>query len=495
MVTRIEHLSDELILEIFEYLKPHILFDTFYNLNKRFNSILNDVHLSIDLKYKMSKTLFDQYCHKILNHKQRRQQIFYLKLSNTRTFGQIGLFIKNCCIESFINLRSLIINNVSLADLKVIASKLKYLQYLYYVKVKRAEPGNPLEEEEHYIYNTICAHKSLKICSLLDFGDLLGRIHHDMTSTLEYVSVDVHDKHDLVNLIYSFPKIKRLVVSCESTSSSSLVLRHPSIPFGPSLRYFHLTETDILFEEVELLLKSFYQIQQFSFSSGNSDFCNGSRWQNLLSSMPLLSKFKLYVYISKVQSASIIAPLLASFHTEYWLKRKWYMACDYDTSKCDLEFHSFPYHYRYIKVGSSIQTTTTCNNEFLALNTGKPISSPTRIEVDELDVCDYNELRHTKCQYFNVKTLYLGYMLELSNPSVLDDLGRTIDLSNLKELRMWPYDWWPFETFERLLDLSLNISSLMLSADYLLRLIKSSDHVCQRLVMINELCLSGDGKV
>ncbi|CAF1624092.1 unnamed protein product, partial [Didymodactylos carnosus] len=286
MVTRIEHLSDELILEIFEYLKPHILFDTFYNLNKRFNSILNDVHLSIDLKYKMSKTLFDQYCHKILNHKQRRQQIFYLKLSNTRTFGQIGLFIKNCCIESFINLRSLIINNVSLADLKVIASKLKYLQYLYYVKVKRAEPGNPLEEEEHYIYNTICAHKSLKICSLLDFGDLLGRIHHDMTSTLEYVSVDVHDKHDLVNLIYSFPKIKRLVVSCESTSSSSLVLRHPSIPFGPSLRYFHLTETDILFEEVELLLKSFYQIQQFSFSSGNSDFCNGSRWQNLLSSMP-----------------------------------------------------------------------------------------------------------------------------------------------------------------------------------------------------------------
>ncbi|CAF1547755.1 unnamed protein product, partial [Didymodactylos carnosus] len=128
-------------------------------------------------------------------------------------------------------------------------------------------------------------------------------------------------------------------------------------------------------------------------------------------------------------------------------------------------------------------------------NTGKPISTPTRIEVDELDVCDYNELRHTKCQYFNVKTLYLGYMLELSNPSVLDDLGRTIDLSNLKELRMWPYDWWPFETFERLLDLSLNISSLMLSADYLLRLIKSSDHVCQRLVMINELCLSGDGKV
>ncbi|CAF1296155.1 unnamed protein product [Didymodactylos carnosus] len=236
MVTYIEHLSDELILEIFEFVQSHILFDTFYNLNKRFNSILNDVHLSTDLKCNMSKALFDQYCHKILNHKERRQQIFYLKLSNTRTFGQIELFMNNCSIESFIHLSSLIITNASSADLKIVASKLKYLKYLNYVRVK---PGSSLEEEEHYIYNTIFVHESLKKCSLLEFGDTIGRIHPDMTSTLECLSVDVHDKHDLINLIYWLPKIKRLAVTCDSTSSNRLVLRHPFIPFGPSLTFCH----------------------------------------------------------------------------------------------------------------------------------------------------------------------------------------------------------------------------------------------------------------
>ncbi|CAF0853976.1 unnamed protein product [Didymodactylos carnosus] len=366
MVTYIEHLSDELILEIFEYVKSHILFGTFYNLNKRFNSILNDVHLSIDLKYNMSKALFDQYCHKILNHKQRCQQIFYLKLFNTSTFGQLEFFMKNCCIESFTHLRSLITINASLADLKVIASKLKYLKYLYYVSVKRLESSTSLEEEEHYIYNTIFTHKSLKKCSLLGFGSMIGRIHRDMTSALEYVSVDVHDKHDLVNLIYSLPKIKRLAVRCDSTSSNRLVLRHPFIPFGPSLRYFHLAVGEILFEEVCLLVKEFHQIQEFSFFSESSDFLNASRWQNLLSTKPFLIKFRLHVNVSNVQS-SIITPLLASFHTEYWLTRKWYMACYYNEITCHLAFYSFPYRRRHIKVACFIQTATTCNNEFLAL--------------------------------------------------------------------------------------------------------------------------------
>ncbi|CAF1269201.1 unnamed protein product [Didymodactylos carnosus] len=367
MITCIEHLSDELILQIFEYLKPHILFDIFQNLNKRFNSILNDVHLSIDLKCNMLKALFDQYCHKISKHKQRCQQIYYLKLSDMRTFDQIGLFMKNCCIESFTHLRSLIINDVSLADFKVIASKLKYLKYLYHVNVKRARPGSPLEEEGHYIYNTILEHKSLKKCSLLDFDNMFGRFHREMISTLEYLSVDVHDKQDVVNLIYSLPNIKRLAVSCDSTSSSSLIFRHPSIPFGRSLRYFELSDGQFRFEEVELLIKKLHQIQQFYFGGASSDFLNASRWQAVLSTMPLLIKFKLYVNIFNVQSSSILRPLLASFYTEYWLKRKWYMACEYDKSNRHLAFYSSRYHHRSMGVGSSIQTATTCNNDFLAL--------------------------------------------------------------------------------------------------------------------------------
>ncbi|CAF1098703.1 unnamed protein product, partial [Didymodactylos carnosus] len=138
-----------------------------------------------------------------------------------------------------------------------------------------------------------------------------------------------------------------------------------------------------------------------------------------------------------------------------------------------------------------------------SINTGKRISSDkfftssTSIEVDELYVCDYNQLRYTKYQYFNVKSLYVADKLQLVNPSFLDNLGKIIQLSNLKQLTIWNDHPWPFETFERSLVFSPNIHSLTLNADYLLRLLKSSDQICQRLtnMLINELSLGGDDKV
>ncbi|CAF1413118.1 unnamed protein product [Didymodactylos carnosus] len=104
------------------------------------------------------------------------------------------------------------------------------------------------------------------------------------------------------------------------------------------------------------------------------------------------------------------------------------------------------------------------------------ITSPTSIDVDELSVSDYNQLRYTKYQYCSVKSLFF------------------LDKS---QLTIWDNHPWPSETFERLLVSAPNIHLLRLNGINLLRLLKSSDQIRERLanMIIKELDLSGDEKV
>ena len=52
MVTKLESLSDEIIIQLVDYLDGFQLFKAFYNLNSRFNRILKDFQLSLKLNLK-----------------------------------------------------------------------------------------------------------------------------------------------------------------------------------------------------------------------------------------------------------------------------------------------------------------------------------------------------------------------------------------------------------------------------------------------------------
>ncbi|CAF4820729.1 unnamed protein product, partial [Rotaria sp. Silwood2] len=69
-----EVLSNELILMIFEYLNAYDLFESFYNLNRRFNNLFHSIPLyHIDLNNIEGKATLDYYQHSVIPKIQYQQ--------------------------------------------------------------------------------------------------------------------------------------------------------------------------------------------------------------------------------------------------------------------------------------------------------------------------------------------------------------------------------------------------------------------------------------
>jgi hypothetical protein len=67
--------------ECFEYRNSIDILHAFYQLNNRFNKLIQDVSLHLNFK-NMQQSIFNQFCTKILSNKEIRKQIYSLHLSN-----------------------------------------------------------------------------------------------------------------------------------------------------------------------------------------------------------------------------------------------------------------------------------------------------------------------------------------------------------------------------------------------------------------------------
>ena len=91
LISKFEHLPNEILLDVFTYCRPRDLFVSLYNLNKRFNSLILIQKLNIDLGNALPKYLLDLYYTSILPN--AHQQIESLRLSDT--YGRLNRFVFN----------------------------------------------------------------------------------------------------------------------------------------------------------------------------------------------------------------------------------------------------------------------------------------------------------------------------------------------------------------------------------------------------------------
>ena len=109
-IARLEDLSNELLIDIFEYFSPYDLHHGLYNLNWRFNSICEIRKLSIDTNG--SKCAFDYYC----SHQQPfASQIYSMILDDQ--YDRLKIFNQWNPMEHFSNLRMLTIEYTSQENL------------------------------------------------------------------------------------------------------------------------------------------------------------------------------------------------------------------------------------------------------------------------------------------------------------------------------------------------------------------------------------------
>ncbi|CAF1644744.1 unnamed protein product, partial [Didymodactylos carnosus] len=156
----LENISNELFVEICDYLDVYDIYYSFYNLNLRMNQIINSLNVHVNLHYS-SKQRFDYCCKFILPYLYN--SLVYLTLSNEETIGQILLFTNIFPLENFIRLRSLTLLGIKTNDLHYILPKLSNLNYLSYINV---EVEDLLENESICQYLINNQHRSLNICKI-----------------------------------------------------------------------------------------------------------------------------------------------------------------------------------------------------------------------------------------------------------------------------------------------------------------------------------------
>lgn len=91
-ISNFESLANEVLLEIFDHLRPIDIIHAFSTLNIRLESLLSHRPMYIDLSQNLSLHEFQEYCSKILINYS--SCIYSIRLSNVETCGAMRIFFQ-----------------------------------------------------------------------------------------------------------------------------------------------------------------------------------------------------------------------------------------------------------------------------------------------------------------------------------------------------------------------------------------------------------------
>lgn len=293
-INKLENLSLELFLEIFEYLSITDCFNAFYNLNWKINSALNLSGLSIDLT-SVSQNKYKKFYEEIIfiNH---YDQIRQLKISNDSTINLIDKFFSKYDLRDLSQLCSLTLIKPSymiLSSLALIISDLEQLKYL-------SIDSNSYPE--NFFRSIATKSVSIKSCYLSDL-----EIQDELTfeSNIEYLTVTVEDITILCNILTNFPKLKYLQIVLRSSldlEENSLTQFNVICENLEIFKIYLLERSSIDFNEMECFFQQilFKKLQTFSYNCVTSSLnhLNVTRWNEILSKyLSTINKLNFFVQI------------------------------------------------------------------------------------------------------------------------------------------------------------------------------------------------------
>ena len=293
MMSQLEILPNEIIINIFEYLNAPDLFNGFDGLNYRFQRLITNIPLNLNCQH-ITKTIFDQFCQTMLTNSEIKYQIISLTLSNEEnTCLEINAFLSLFSLNEFPNLRSLTLIRIKEDEMERIASMLPSLFNLTYFHYDIWDVEDtflaPLLltnirkfHAEYSNIRSICTHQQIYIthltiyhCTLNDFKTFFTHI-----PMLRYLNVNQllgdycsEDKFNVTNIQAIY------------------------------LKQFILQSYRVEFEDIEYILKQTpnLKILKLSINYGDDDIIDPNRWQKLISSfLPHLYIFKFDFVINKL---------------------------------------------------------------------------------------------------------------------------------------------------------------------------------------------------
>ncbi|CAF0731460.1 unnamed protein product [Rotaria sp. Silwood1] len=364
---------DEILCNIFEYLSPFDALNSFINLNIRFNRLLIPFKQQIDLTY-LSYQQFINYINILLPIISKDESLYFMKLGNTRTPGQIELF--NTLMHDQIHRNYFNYINKVLIESPRLNELINFVEkFLFSLSnlVSLSITIDYIRDEDFQKWTQLIVHSVLSISTLVKLsiemptGLVLSRLSNTIIfNSLLDVTLNVTLVTDLLILIQHTPNIENLSIRIGwwTSGDRTLVkmldemrLNNDRKSLLNNLKSFHLTIDSILTFQFEHLEQVLYRIlnNETTYSFGfilrhclnhNSELTqliDGQRWKNVLSSYSSLNQFDLFIRITGCLSREEEKDKINSFKSEYFLKKKWCFSYFKYSLRDNIIFHSIPY--------------------------------------------------------------------------------------------------------------------------------------------------------
>ncbi|CAF3635086.1 unnamed protein product [Rotaria sp. Silwood1] len=463
-----EDLANEIIYEIFEYLDVYHVYQGFFYLNIRFQNLLINTNLPIQINIPtMSKTNFELYHQNMI--KPNKHRINLLHLSNPFTVDII--FSPPRLILQFIQLETLILDNI---DAKYLHNILKHsilLPKLYSLVLTPIDYVQDLSTLFIYIFRL----PKLKSCKFTyrtkDDEELLPIFLADLKhSSIEYLVINSRFPFDsLSDFFFCLSNLRYLSINCLVGSRHSDIHNYPIVL--KHLKHVSMKLDYIHFNLLKKLIKHFFrhvEVLRLTTQFYHA-YLNAKRWQELIQThMPNLRIFDIHHEDSIEDNHILYHNLMEEFNSLFWIERQWFFAHQHDwqqTLDSGIFYSTNPYRRKdytfYWELDQQLCPHIQENN----LNS-----------VKHVHICS-KQARNNCVNYFpNVIELTIKHFFQTSDHSISITLNRMIPLKQLTKLVIESYDF-PFEEIVKLLYFTPNLHTLKLD---LLPLYKTNLKVFQQ---------------
>jgi hypothetical protein len=349
-ITSIENLPNEVYYEIFSYLDGCKIHHAFFDLNHRFQQLLNCP--SLLFRIKLWSYIDDSF---VNDYKQiihfNRQQIFSLNLKlPLYTNGFFSLYTFDSSLD---HLESLILNSIEQNMLNQFLPKLISLSRLLSLTINMENLIiNPIE-----IYQTIFNLPMLKYYKFIAFqlnsSISLSIPTKKQFSPIEYLVIDHYCTfNELFNIVSYTPQLRRLNLTyafyenpADIETISPMILSNLS----------HLSSHGLItFDEFEMFINKIYwklKVLSYATHSKDIDYLNAKRWEEfILKYLPDLEKFyfKYFECLDHTNESTIYCDKLDQFNSLFWIERQWIFETEINLKNIIYLIH--PKRFSYSKI-------------------------------------------------------------------------------------------------------------------------------------------------
>jgi hypothetical protein len=309
-----QHLPNEIYHEIFDYLQPINIIQSFYGLDYRLNRFIENLPMKLNFK-NLTKTEYKRVLKQMVP--RITEQVVAIDLDQSL----IDLFTQSFHWTQFPYLRFLSLTSSNFEQLESLFSIISNLSSLRSLRLLEHSQNETvcklaLANHDHYSIPKTNHLTHLLIETSPPFRILTLVYKHLMNKiSVDYLQINVHCA------LFFYPDSLRHL---DYDGLSRLISK---------INYMKINVMCGTFTPAFDLIRRFPQIEYLSVQTISQAYANGYQWADLLTQMPNLIKVDLKIHVDTLN----LNEEFETFQTKFWLERQWFIQCrknHLNSSKC-----------------------------------------------------------------------------------------------------------------------------------------------------------------